>query len=119
MVKSTGVRNTSRQIKADRSILDLPREAKMTTAIQDIMDKAIIVLANEIGKISKKSENSTVTSIGAVDIANLQKCTKCAVDLSRELRELEKNNDYSDMSDEEIKRLFDDAQAALDAKDRV
>ena len=117
MVKSTGVRNTSRKLKPDKSILDLPREAKMTTAIQDIMDKAIIVLANEISKISKKSHFSNETSIGATDIGNLQKCTKCAVDLSRELRELEKNNDYSDMSDEEIKRMFDDAQAALDAKE--
>ena len=112
MVKSTGIRKSSRQIKPERTIEDVSREAKMVISVQDIMEKVITILDAEIGKIKKKSKDTTV-GIGATDIGNLQRCSKCAVDLSRELRELEKSQDYSDLSDEDVKKMFEDAEASL------
>lgn len=80
-----------------------PNEIAEVPPVDNILSKAISVIANEVDKLSSMSFNASRTSPMQDKTARiLQGHIKTIIELSKEQREREKMDDLSKMSDSEL-----------------
>jgi Ser-tRNA(Ala) deacylase AlaX len=96
------------ELKSKRIILNpkkptISRSAiSLYSPVQQILADALDTVANETLKLNLKSRSG---KLDASDAKMLQGYIKSLVDISKELREVDKQSDVENMSDEELKAL--------------
>ena len=71
---------------------------------EDLLADAMSVLANELARYRHKSNKGM--SLDLKEARIMQGYIKCLVDINKEIREMERDDDYSNLSKEELQKLM-------------
>jgi len=96
-----------------------PFEVKVIQSVETVMDDALSIIASEVSAMKRKSTKAKGSGLSTMEVNALQKLIRSATELSKEMRERQKGEDYTDMSTEQLIEALRRSERDIKNKGRV